>query len=453
MKAITQMLQEALHLVRCGDFMYAKSRSLEIKAFRGEIASLLESADTWVSSRVYAEGKLGTAYTEQVDIGMVRRAAEQAAKNATFADPDPGNRLYDGGHALTGETGGAGGDFDGRRGSLASRTTDEKKAMALAAERAARAVDPRIVNVPYCYYFEEDDARAIAATSGLAKTRLGASCGCFVAVMAKDGDETQTGSEYAVAAGPDELDMEAAARTAARRALEKLGAQEIDSGEYRVVFDNLCASQLLGAFVASPASPFYGENLQKGRSMLAGKLNEKIGSDLFTIIDDPTRGLSPVFFDGDGVGTAALTLVDGGVFRSVVHTVYSAAREDGEQTTGHAKRGMRGVRTGLHHPHLLAGSQSVEALIGALGTGLFVTEMAGLHAGLNPITGDFSLSAKGFLVESGRCTTPFTNAVVAGNFFDLASGVAMKANDIRTDTQGGFDAPSVLIEKLSVSGR
>ncbi|HKJ85005.1 MAG TPA: metallopeptidase TldD-related protein, partial [Spirochaetia bacterium] len=267
------------------------------------------------------------------------------------------------------------------------------------------------------------------------------------------GDETQTGSEFALAAGPDALDMEEAARIAARRALAKLGAQEIDSGEYPVVFDALSASELLGAFIASPVSPFFGENIQKGRSMLAGKLGTQIGPELFTVVDDPARGLSPEFFDGDGVATTRLSLVDRGRFTSVVHNVYSAAREDGAETTGHASRGRSGVGTGLHHPYLENGEGSLDELLEAMGSGILVTEVTGLHAGLNPVTGDFSLSAQGFLVEAGKRAHPVRNVVVAGNFFELASRLVRKAGDLREDTRAGFDAPSVFVEKLSVSGR
>lgn len=444
MNDIRKLLESGLAAAGTGDLMYSRSRSLQIKAFRGEIASFTESANTWVAARVFSNGRLGTAFSEKVDGDSIREAVARAGENATFADEDPGNRLFE-----RAETG----DHDGRRGSLETRSTDEKKAMTLAAETAARGTDSRIVNVPYCYYYESDGEQAIANTAGLAKSGLAGSCGCFISVMAREGEETQTGSEFAVAATPDELDMEAAARIAATRALAKLGAREIDSGSYRVVFENISASELLGAFVASPVSPFYGENIQKGRSMLAGMLGERIGSELFTIADDPLRGLNPVFFDGDGVDATPLTLVNEGTFDSVVHTVYSAAREEGAATTGHASRSEGGVSTGLHHPYLENGSGSLDTLLETMGTGLLVTEMAGLHAGLNPVTGDFSLSAKGFLVESGKRSYPVTNIVVAGNFFELATGLTAKAGDIRVDTRGGFDAPSILIEKLSVSGR
>lgn len=444
MKDITAKLADGIGSVDNGDFFFSQRRTLQMKAFREEIASLTESDDQWVSARVIADGRLGTAYTEKIDSRAIGRVAARALENAAFADADPGNTLFD-----KSETG----EYDGRTGDLGSRTVDEKKKMVLAGERIAMAYDSRIVNVPYCYYSESDGTYAIVNSHGLIKSQVVSSSGMFISVMAKDGDETQTGSEFVVAAAPSDMDVELAAGTAARRAIEKLGAREIDSGEYPVVFDYQTASELLGAFIASPGSPFFGENMQKGRSMLTGKLGESIGSDLFTIVDDPTKGLNPSFFDGDGVTTNKLILVDRGVFKNIVHNVYSAAREERASTTGHASRSRGGVGTGLHHPFMENGEGAVDDLAKSMGTGILVTEIEGLHAGLNPVTGDFSLSAMGFWIEAGSRAYPVRNAVVAGNFFELASRIVSKAGDIHHDTPGGFDAPSMLVEKLSISGR
>lgn len=444
MDDMTKRLTDGLGSVDNGELFYSQHRTLTVKAFREEISSLTESDDQWVSARVIADKKLGTAFTEKLDADAIGLVTSRALANAAFADADPGNTLFD-----KSETG----VYDGRSGDLANRTMAEKKAMVLSAERIAMAHDPRIVNVPTCLYSESDGTYAIVNSHGLSKSQAVSSCVMFISVMAKDGDETQTGGDFVIGAAPSSLDVERAADTAARRAIEKLGAREIESGEYPVVFDYLSASELLGAFIASSVSPFFGENIQKGRSMLAGKLGERIGSDLFSVVDDPTKGLNPSFFDGEGVGTRLMTLVAKGVFQNVVHNIYSAAREEGAVTTGHASRGRGGVGTGLHHPFLENGNGTMDDLVATMGSGILVTEVSGLHAGLNPVTGDFSLSAKGFWIDGGTRAYPVRNAVVAGNFFELASRLVGKAGDIREDTPGGFDAPSVMIESLSVSGR
>lgn len=443
MNDIRAMLTGGLTAAGLAELFYHQARNLTIKAFKGAIASVAQSDNRWVGARVVAEQRLGSAFTERLDADAIARTLARAETNRRFADADPGNVLND-----DDETG----DYDGRQSSLESVGMDRKKAMTLDAEKAALEADPRIVNVQHCYYWEDESSVAIATGRGLWKSQRNASSGCFVAVMARQGEETQTGSEFAVATGPVELDIRGAVHTAVKGALDKLGAVEIPSGEYTVVFDRRAASQLLGAFVASPASPFYGENIQKGRSMLAGKLGAKIGSDLFTIADDPSMGVSPTFFDGEGVAARKLTLVDHGTFANVVHNLYSAAREPGAQTTGHASRSRGGVGTGMHHPYLQNGSGTLDELLVQMNQGILITEVTGLHAGLNPITGDFSLSAQGFRIAGGVRAEPVRNMVVAGTFLDLGHRLCAKAEDRRVDSTGGLDSPSVMIDRLSVSG-
>jgi PmbA protein len=275
--------------------------------------------------------------------------------------------------------------------------------------------------------------------------------------MARDGEETQTGFEFAVASSAADLDIPAIARAAAAKALEKLGAREIESGEYSAVFTADAASELLSAFIASPASPFYGENIQKGRSLLAGRVGQTIGSPLFTLIDEPHSGLAPVFFDGDGIDTTPCTVVDRGVFTTVLHNMYSAAREKDSKSTGHASRGKSNVGTSFHNPKLTPGEGRLDNLIESAGQAgkpaILVSEMEGLHAGLNPVTGDFSLSAKGFRITDGSRGEALRNMVVSGNFYDLIMNLSAKAADARDVSMHALSSPSILVTGLSVSGK
>jgi PmbA protein len=187
--------------------------------------------------------------------------------------------------------------------------------------------------------------------------------------------------------------------------------------------------------------------------MLAGKLGTRIGSELFSINDDPQSGLVPRYFDGDGVETRPAKLVDKGVFKTVVHNLYSAAREEGAETTGHGSRSKAGVGTALHAPVLEPGSGSLDDLLAKMGQGILVTEVEGLHAGLNPVTGDFSLSAKGFMIEDGKRAYPVRNMVAAGNFFQLAENLSAVAGDARKISLEPLNAPSIFLSRISISGK
>lgn len=443
LKSESEMIREILEGNRETELYYATSKQLGIRAFQGEIASVSSSETAGASSRVVVEGSVGSAYTERVNREEMRKAAGKARTNAAYPESDPGNVLYD---VASDE------EYDARKQDFDAVPMERKREAALSLEREALAADERIVNVPHAMYGEAYGAAALGNSFGVLQRYAYGYCYAYLYVMASDGEHTEVGGHAEVRTVFDELPFSEIVSKAAEKALARLDSSEPDSGTYPVVFYEEAASSLLGAFIASGASPFYGENIQKGRSKLAGKIGTRIGADGLTVVDDPMSGLAPRPFDAEGVPTRRLDLVREGVFASEIHNLYSATR-GGTTSTGHGSRGgyRGGISTSLHNPYLPNGAMSLDELIADTGKGVFVTEVEGLHAGLNPISGDFSLSAKGFMIEGGARSRPLTNMVVAGNFFEVLSRLSGVANDRRELTHEALSSPSIRVDELAVS--
>ena len=422
----------------------SSSTQLSIKAFRGEIASFTRANTAGMSSRVIVEKRVGSAYTERVTQDDSMQTVEAATRNAAFPEPDDGNVL------LATESVES---YDARSGIVDEAPIEGKRNLAIDIEVTALKLDERIVNVPYAFYGESTGDSILGNSYGVLQDYRYGYCYAYCSVMASEGDITEIGSHIAVSADFAELDAAKIAESAARKGLERLGGTEPDSGSYAVIFDEEAATSLLGAFVAGGVSPFFGENIQKGRSKLDGRLGEKIGSDAFTLIDDPMSGIAPRPFDSEGVGTKKISFVDGGVFSSVIHNLYSGTRGNAA-STGHASRGgYRGsIGTSLHNPYLTNGEMSFDELVERTGEGILINSLEGLHAGLNPVSGDFSVGAKGFAISKGRVGAPLKNMVVAGNFYELIDRIEAKASDRRILVHEPFSSPSILISDLSVSG-
>ena len=82
--------------------------------------------------------------------------------------------------------------------------------------------------------------------------------------------------------------------------------------------------------------------------------------------------------------------------------------------------------------------------------------MKGLHAGANPVTGDFSLEAAGFMIRDGKLCEAVKSFTVAGNFFELLKSVAALGNKLERGVQTGFTAfgsPDVLVHEMSIAGK
>ena len=93
----------------------------------------------------------------------------------------------------------------------------------------------------------------------------------------------------------------------------------------------------------------------------------------------------------------------------------------------------------------------LEDMLKEAGSGIYVTEVTGLHAGANSITGDFSLSSAGFRIVDGRKEAPVKNFTVSGNFFTLLKEIERVGSDLDF-VRGKFGSPSVLVRDIAVAG-
>jgi PmbA protein len=165
--------------------------------------------------------------------------------------------------------------------------------------------------------------------------------------------------------------------------------------------------------------------------------------------------VAPRAFDSEGTPCKVKTVVEEGVLKTLLHNLKTAAKA-GVESTGNASRARAASPVGVA-PSVLRiepGSLSADELVQTLGDGLIITELEGIHAGVDAISGDFSLKSAGFLVEGGRIVRPVSNITVAGNFITLLKGVSALGSDIlfSLPQTAYFASPSVLVERLSVAG-
>src|SRR5207302_3634967 len=197
------------------------------------------------------------------------------------------------------------------------------------------------------------------------------------------------------------------------------------------------------------ASSISAEAVQKGRSLLAGRLEQRIASPGVTIVDDGRRtdGLASRPWDAEGVPTQRTEVIASGVLRSYLHNSYTARRDGRVRSTGNAARSSyrSTPELGPSNLVLLPGEESPDALLRAMGDGLLVSDVHGLHT-VNPVTGEFSLGVNGLLVEDGNPTRPVREVTIAGTLLDLLGSVDAVGRDLRFTFGAGFlGAPSVLV--------
>ena len=110
------------------------------------------------------------------------------------------------------------------------------------------------------------------------------------------------------------------------------------------------------------------------------------------------------------------------------------------------------IKTAVTNFYLAPGQRSQEELLADMGEGILITDITGLHAGANTVSGDFSLSAEGFLVTEGKLGRAVEQITVAGNFYELLKNITEAANDLYF-TSGGKGAPSVRVREMDIAGK
>lgn len=424
---------------------YGGGNSLTLKVFEKELDGYSLSEAEGLSFRGVYKGKMGYSYTEKVDETSIELLVKGAIENAKVIDSDDEELIYEGSKEYK--------EVNNYNEVLKSVKEEDKIKFVKELESECFKLDERITSVETCVYGDGYGETVMSNTKGLFLQEKSNIAYTYVVVIAKESEHIKTGFAYKTGNDFSKFNAKEIANEAVKEALSQLGASSIKSGDYTIVLRNNASADMLESFTGI----FSAENVQKDLSLLKGKLNEKIGSDKFTVIDDPFMegGLSSKSFDGEGVACKFKKVIDKGVLKTYLHNL-KTAKKDGVETTGNASKSSykSPIDISPSNFYIDKGYKSFDEIISSIEKGILITELQGLHSGLNTISGDFSLAALGFEIESGKIKRPVEQITVAGNYFDMIKDIEEVGTDLKFGLPGDayIGSPSLKIKKLSVSG-
>lgn len=423
------------------ELYYQTQESVTCDAFQDAVREFQSSTSGGVCLRCVVSGRMGYASTESLTEAEARALVNRAMDNASVLESDDPVLLAPGGQVY--------------RQTEASccrvPKTDRMVERLLEAQKALYAADPRVTDGCQTEVVAERSRVAICNSRGLDVRSETVLSGLVSVSVVRDGEEVA--DEYAVKLGdPETIDARALAKKATDGALRKLGGGPAPTGKYPVFFAPEAMCDLLATFSAI----FSAENAQKGLSKLSGKEGTAIASPFVTLVDDPFYPGSPLqrSFDAEGSPTYRKDIIEKGEFKTLLYNLKTAALA-GKQTTGNASKAGYASPVGIRPftLYLVPGEVSREALLSGVEMGVLIQSLGGLHAGANPISGDFSLQSAGFLVENGKLTQPVKSFTVAGNFYELLQNITALASDLETPGMGAFGSPTVRVDGLTVAGK
>jgi len=332
---------------------------------------------------------------------------------------------------------------------LEEMTAAQRIELAMELEKRVLSKDDRCVRVSSNRTEVVKKATHIANTLGLQASRCNVYASHRVEPLLEAGDEKREGS--AARYGTDILDLDSWAAGAVEDAARKFGASPVPSGPYPVVLEKHAASALLNGFRAA----FSGESAQKGLSRLRDREGELVAASCVSIVDDPLMSFNPRPFDDEGVPSVCTELVERGVLKTLLHNLKTAKHAGCASTSnGGRASAVSPVEVMPSNMYILPGEKSFEQLLDDMGEGLIICNFSGLHVGMDPISGDFSLLAGGWLRLQNGELQPVEQITVAGNFFDLLREIQAVGNDLwlGVPREMVVGAPSLYVKQLMVSG-
>ena len=426
----------------------ARGVETEVQAYGGDIENLSSSASAEIGIRILVDGpqgaRVGSAYAGSLDEEAIAEALSNARDNARFATEDEFV-------AFARPDGVMPASLSLSDPAVAATTMEKKVKMALELEAMVRGGDPRIRQVDAANYSDYVSDSAIVSTTGIAASLERSGAFVSVEAIASDGEQDQTGWGLSVGRTPGELSLETAAGDAIRRATRMLGAVKPPSFKGVAVFDPRTAATLWSIM----GSALSGDAVVRGRSFFAGRLDEVVASAAVTLIDDPTdaRHFAASPFDAEGLASRRNELISDGRLRQFVYDTVSGRRA-GTASTGNAVRaGVSGSPSaGCRALQLVAGAYDQDEILRRVGNGVFVESLTGVHSGVNPISGDFSVGITGLMIRDGVLAEPVREVTIASTLQRMLLDVMMVGSDVQW-LPGTAAAQTLAVDGVALSGR
>lgn len=424
--------------------IYAQTRlNNTVKVFDGELSNYNSSDIFGMSIRGLYNGKMCNVYLESLEEKDVKEMLEQLILDAKSLTSKEEEHVYPGGCKYM-EVSEIEADFD--KYSLTEKVEMLKKLSSDALNKSEL-----IKKIGYCQYSEASGNIKIINSLGLNLSRNFSYMSTVLGTVASDGEKTTVGYAFDASKKFKELDLDRILEESTTSALSSLGAETIESGEYPVVLSKEVASDILTAFT----SIFSGESALRKLTILTDKIGQDVFGKNITIVDDPFSpyALNKFPFDDEGVPCMTKEIVKDGKFLMFMHSLKTAAAFNTTSTgNGFKAKVSSNVKPEPSNLYLVGQNHTEAELIESVDYGIYVTEVNGLHAGLNPISGAFNVQASGFLIEKGQKTKPITLFVISGNFFELMNNVELIAHTVDKIIEGAA-CPALKIKKLVISGK
>lgn len=415
---------------------YSGSETESLSVFEQKINESSSSNEMILSFSALVNGKLGRFSTNKFDEKDINMIVKNAIINAETISIEEEMFMHDGSGNYIETT---------PYSPLVNQLENLDKVQYLKTlEKTAYDYDKRIDKVVYCEYNYAKSYIIMRNSLGLNLKKESTSASAVLYLSAKDEKNTKTAYDFVTFDKKEDFSPETLANKTAKETIERLNPIDIKSKKSEVIFKNTCFASLL----SNIEQIFSSYIIDRGFSKLKGQLNKEIASSKLSIIDNPhlNFGFASTSFDGEGVATFSKPIIENGVFKNILYNL-AMGNKYKTKSTGNGTGGL-GTRT--FNLYVEKGNISKEDLLKKLGNGVYIDKLSGIHAGIEIVSGDFSLGAEGFLIEDGKITKPLNQFTISGNIYTMLKDITEIADNL--EFKGSrIGCPDISINNITIA--
>ena len=423
------------------DLAVHESKALSISLFHGEIDSFKDNNSYSLVARGIYKGKMGSVCIDNVNKDTPAYLVKEIKRAASLIENEDPVFIFKGSEKYHKKNVGNKGEI--------SENIQENVGILKEIEKKLLAFDKRINEVVTVGFEGSSSVFKKSNSFGLKLSQKMNVFSYFAEVTAKDGDEIRTGFDVFASVDENEFDIDKFVESVAKDALSKLGSVQCKTKKYPVVLNQDCVATLLSFLISS----LNAEEVQKHTSLLEGKLGQQVFSKKLTVIENPLeKNMFFRFFDDEGVATNKKYLFNKGVVSTYLYTLQTAAK-DKVIPTGNGYGSGTKASADVGYVVVKPGKKSEEEIISIIKEGVYLTELSGLHSGVNPQSGNFSVQCAGFMIRDGKKAEPLALITVADNLINVFKNIKAVANNSKLVIFNQTKCPSIYVGKLAISGK
>lgn len=426
--------------IEAAELSISTNSTLSVSIFHGEIDNYSSASNSNYLARGIYKGKMGAVISDVFDRTSPERFVNEIINNAKFIENDDPVFIFEGSPKYK--------KINTYNKELETISIEKKLEKLHELEEKIKSGDKRIVDVEGVSYDEEYSSNTIINSHGLKLSQKTNYFFIYGGAVSKENGQTKTGGEIFFSNDFSKLNIDELAKEIVKNTVEQLNGEAPQSNTYKAVLAPEVVKSLLNAYISSAIA----EDVQKNSSLFIGKLGKKVASNKVTVRDLPLKKtLFARYFDDEGVATYNKDIIKNGVLTTYLYNLSSAAKDNTTSTGNGVVSGSK-TSTDSIYIEMKPGKKSQEELFKEVNNGVYITEVQGLHAGLNPRSGNFSLQSTGFLIKDGKKDRPLDIITISGNLVDLFADITTVGNDLK-EFVNATAVPSVIVKKLVVSGK